>query len=246
MALVLVLANTPLGAQVNAEGGYPVYISGSAGITNNGISLIPSFSLEQPAAIFNLNLQKGRFSFEPEFTFSLEEWRPWYQIYWLRYKLVEDSKFKLRAGGHLSLNFVKQLDANMEEQIKAERYLVGELVPSYDITENISVGIYYLQAHGFDVGTSRPTHFLTFNATFSNIAISETLRMEISPQVFYLSLYGVEGYYATSGIKITKQDFPLSLSSTVSQVLSTKIEGGKDLLWNLVLTYNFKKSRIGR
>lgn len=42
------------------------HLSGNAAVTNNGISLIPNFSLEQPAAIFNMSLEKGRFSFDPD------------------------------------------------------------------------------------------------------------------------------------------------------------------------------------
>ena len=224
------------------EDGPITYISGSAGATTNGISFVPNFSLEQPAAIFNLTFERGRFSFEPEFTFSLEEVRAWYQVYWLRFKILDESRFKLRTGGHLGLNFAKILDEGNDEVIKAERYLVGELAPSYKLTINSTVGLQYMIARGYDIQTRDIQHFLMLNANFSNIKISESLFFEISPQVFYLATFGPgEGYYVASTIKLSKSNFPLSLSSLINTNISTDIPG-KDFLWNLTLTYSFNKA----
>lgn len=49
---------------------------GTASITQNGISLIPSFSLGDPALIFDIKMTKGRSSFEPDMRFALEG-KPW-------------------------------------------------------------------------------------------------------------------------------------------------------------------------
>jgi len=181
-------------------------------LTNNGISFVPNFSLEQPAALLNLTLEKGRFSFEPEFTFSLEEGRAWYQVYWLRYKILNEGKLRLRAGGHLGLNFAKILDASDNEVIKTERYLVAELAPSYEYSESSSVGLQYMIARGYDIVNEDIQHFLSLNAHFSNI-------------------------------KISKTNFPLSFSTVMNKTLSSDI-AGKDFLWNMTLTYNFRKGKV--
>ena len=47
------------------------YFSGAVGVTNNGISIVPSFSLDKPAVQFNLAMGKNRSSFEPDIRFSL-------------------------------------------------------------------------------------------------------------------------------------------------------------------------------
>ena len=120
-------------------------------------------------------MAKRKFSFEPEITFSLLEGRPWYQIYWLLHKLVDSQKFNLRTGAHLGLNFVNIIDADLEESIMTERYLTGEVAPSYQLAENIEVGVYYLLARGFDIDNNDLLHFLTINASFSNLKISKTL-----------------------------------------------------------------------
>ena len=81
-----------------------VHFSGAVSITNNGISIVPSFSLGKPAAIFNVSLGKNRFSFEPDIRFSLAG-KPWSFLFWGRYKLVTTDKFQMNVGTHLGLNF---------------------------------------------------------------------------------------------------------------------------------------------
>lgn len=219
-------------------------ISGSIGVTNNGISFVPNFSLEQPAAIFNLALEKGRFSFEPEFTFSLEEGRAWYQVYWLRYKLINEGKFKLRTGGHLGFNFARIQNINGQEIVQAERYLAGELTPTLDLSSNSTIGIQYLITQGYDIGTRDIQHFISLNGSFRNIRLVKELSLEISPQVFFLETFGVgEGTYFASNFRLSKKDFPISLATLMNKAISTTIPG-KDFLWNLSLTYSFSKGEI--
>src|SRR5712671_4907165 len=73
------------------------HFSGSVSVTNNGISLIPTFSLGKPATIFNLSMSKGKLSFEPELRFALEG-KPWSFLFWWRYKLLKSDKFMINVG----------------------------------------------------------------------------------------------------------------------------------------------------
>ena len=77
---------------------------GLASITHNGISLVPSFSLGDPALLFDLKFTKGRVSFEPDMRFALEG-KPWSMLFWFRYKAIQNKKFSLRVGAHPALNF---------------------------------------------------------------------------------------------------------------------------------------------
>lgn len=63
----------------------PVYhFNGNVSVTNNGFSLIPSFSLGKPATIATLSVGGERFSLDPQFRFDLEGLKPWSpQIYYL-------------------------------------------------------------------------------------------------------------------------------------------------------------------
>ena len=82
-----------------------IHFSGAVTATNNGISLIPSFSLGKPAAIFDFAVAKKRLSFEPQLRFSIEDAKPWSFVFWVRYKLVQDEKFKMSVGAHPSFVF---------------------------------------------------------------------------------------------------------------------------------------------
>ena len=80
------------------------YFSGSVNVTNNGISLVPNFSLGKPAVIINLSAGKSWLTFDPDIRFSLSA-KPWTMLFWLRYKVVPTGKFRLTTGTHLGLNF---------------------------------------------------------------------------------------------------------------------------------------------
>jgi len=133
------------------------YFSGVISVTNNGISIIPSFSLGKPAAIFIFSMAKRKFSFEPDIRFSLKG-KPWSFVFWSRYLLVSREKFKMNAGANLGINFktaVLPINGDSTEINVARRYLAGELFPRFLLSKNISVGIYYLFSHGLDPGSIR-------------------------------------------------------------------------------------------
>lgn len=221
------------------------HFSGSASLTNNGISLIPNFSLSKPAAVFNMSVG-NKLSFEPEFAFSLEG-KPWYFIFWFRYKLVATDKFKINAGTHLGLNFkdaLLPLNRDSTEVKVVDRYLVGELAPSYSITKNTSVGIYYLHSRGLDRSANKMLNFITVNANFSNIKLTDQYFMRFTPQFYYLTLDDGDGFYFTSAFTLARLNFPLSISSVVNKVIQTDISAGKNFVWNVTLTYSFGKRYV--
>ena len=222
------------------------YFSGSIGITNNGISIVPSFSLDKPAVQFNLSLGKNRFSFEPDIRFSLAG-KPWSFLFWGRYKLVTKNKFKMNVGTHLGLNFktsVLPINRDTSEVTITRRYLAFELAPNYFLSKNISVGIYYLYSHGLDAGTIGNTHFITLNTNFSNIKLTDKFFMKVNPQLYYLKLDAQDGFYFTSSFTIVKKNFPLSVSAIINKEIKSNIRGSKNLIWNVSLVYAFNKNYV--
>jgi len=219
------------------------HFGGAAMVTNNGISLIPTFSLGEPAAIFGVFMGKRRLSFEPEFRFSLEG-KPWTFLFWWRYKLVEANKFKFNIGVHPALNFrtvTTEVNGETKETIVTRRYVAGELSPNYFVTKNISLGIYYLYSHGIDREAVRNTHFLTFNTNLSNIRLFDAVFLRITPQVYYLKQNNENGFYVTSTLALTKVRFPLSIATTMNKTIRTEIIASKDFVWNVTLIYSFNK-----
>lgn len=171
------------------------FFSGSVSVTNNGISVIPTFSLGKPATIITLSTGKNRFSFDPELRFSLEA-KPWSFIFWWRYKLVRSPKFLLNIGVHPALNFKSELlsiNGVYRETMVSRRYFAAEMAPSYQVGKNIRLGMYYLHSRGLDHGTTGITHFITLNSQFSAIRLSKEYFIRFTPQVHTTGLLFTNG-----------------------------------------------------
>lgn len=222
------------------------HFSGSVSVTNNGISIVPSFSLGKPAAAFNFYFGKNRFSIEPDFRFSLAG-KPWGFLFWFRYNLLNKDKLSIRVGAHPALNFREEtvaLNSVAKKVLVTRRYLATELAPNYAIGKKISVGMYYLFSKGIDEGTIGTTHFITFNSNFSNIKLSDEFFMRVTPQFYYLKLDAQDGFYFTSAVTLAKKNFPLSLSAVINKTINTHITGSKNFLWNVSLNYSFSKNYV--
>ncbi|MFC4218790.1 hypothetical protein [Flagellimonas marina] len=213
---------------------------GMASVTHNGISLVPSFSLGDPALLFDLKFTKGKLSFEPDMRFALEG-KPWSFLFWFRYKAVEKERFSLRVGAHPALNFRTVTvirDGQPEEILESRRYLAAEIAPNYKLGENTGIGIYYLHGRGFDEGVKQ-TNFLVLNSYFNNLNITKDLYFNISPQTYYLRMDDKEGFYAVGFVTLAKRDFPVSISAIFNKAIDTQIVPEDDFIWNVSVNYSF-------
>ena len=215
---------------------------GAVTVTNNGISFIPTFSLGKPAMIFDMAVGR-KLTFEPQFRFSLEG-KPWSFLFWWRYKVLRTDKFFFNTGAHLGLAY-KTIGVSANGEIKdvqtVNRYLASELSPNYLITKNISIGMYYLYSRGIDPDATRNTHFLTLNASFSDVKLSGQYFLKFVPQVYYLRMNQSDGFYITSSLTLAKRNSPFSLSGMFNKIIQTDISASKNFVWNLSLVYRFNK-----
>jgi hypothetical protein len=224
------------------------HIGGGVTVTNNGISLLPTFSLGKPAAIFDLSVGSEKLSFDPQFRFALEG-KPWAFIFWWRYKLLNNEKFRIHVGAHPAFMFRTipvTTDGETTDIIEALRFVSGEFSPNYMLTKNISIGMYYLYGHGFQNTLTQNSHFLTLNSNFSNIRLSEKFYLKFHPQVYYLRMDAEDGFYITASLSLARRDFPLSVQTIMNQPITTTIPGGDDFVWNLSLIYTFNREYIGK
>jgi hypothetical protein len=213
---------------------------GSASVTHNGISLVPSFSLGDPALLFDIKFTKGKLSFEPDMRYALEG-KPWSFIFWLRYKAIEKERFSLRLGVHPALNFrtVNVVrDGQPEELLESRRYIAAEVAPTYKISDKVELGVYYLYGHGFDE-VVKNTHFMVLNSSFNNLYISEKLYFNVSPQAYYLLTDDLKGFYIVGFVSLIKKDFPISISAILNKAIDTEIVPEDDFTWNISLVYSF-------
>jgi hypothetical protein len=196
------------------------------GITNNGFSFIPAFTLEEPATSLDIQLKWKRFSIEPQFQYSLEG-KPWSFVFFYRYKTLMKNKYLLTLGSHLpALAFVTEdisSDEGQRTRIVADRIVAGEIINTFVVNPKVIVGLYYIYSRGVQTETLQNGHYLSFNATFPKIRLSEQINMIFSPQVFYLRLDERDGFYVAANLNIAKSDFPVSFGSTMYKLLITKL-----------------------
>ena len=221
------------------------HFSGSISVTNNGISFIPSFSLDKPAVIFNLNVGKGKLSFEPEMRFALAG-KPWSFLFWWRYKVIQNDEFSLRFGATHSLNFrtIPVVSyGKSKDVLESRRFLAAEIAPNYKITDKFYVGMYYFFSVGFD-DSQRTGHFAVLNTSFPNIKISQDYYLSFYPNVFYLRLDDIDGYYASARLRLSNSKYPIALEAIATKIITSEIAPDRDFLWNLTLFYSFNKRYV--
>ncbi len=213
-------------------------VSGAVTVTNNGIALIPTFTLGKPAALFDVAVRKGRFSFEPQLTFALEGAKPWYFVFWLRYKAIQTRRFSMGVGFHPSVVFVNPapaINGIPTENLTAVRYFVGELTPTYRLSGRVSVGVYYLHAYGLSGGATN-TNFVSLTSTFAKMPLGSSLHLSVTPQLYLVAIDGRKGYYATSAFTVGKPKLPFTISTVVNKKIQSDIPSD-DLIWNMSVTY---------
>ena len=83
--------------------------------------------------------------------------------------------------------------------LNAYRYTATEIAPNLILSKNLSVGMYYLYSHGWDVGTTTNTHFVTLNSTIANV--------KVLPETGELYIQGaIAGREAQAGVASAKRD----------------------------------------
>jgi hypothetical protein len=221
---------------------HPFHFSGSVSVTHNGLSFIPTFSLEKPAALFNLSMGR-KVRFEPELRFGLDG-KPWSFLFWWRYSLPITGKFSLRLGAHPAMNFKSQtvtLNGVQQKAIITRRYLAGEIAPAYAFSKKGSTGVYYLYSRGLDPGSAKNNHFLAINWTVNHLRLVRDWYLKVTPQVYYLKLDQQDGYFVTSSFALAKPGFPFSLGAIINKRIEAAIAGSRDFVWNTTLVYSFSR-----
>jgi len=218
------------------------HFSGNVGITNNGISIIPTFTLNAPAFNTTLSFSKGgKFSIDPDLRFTFDA-RKGGALLWFRYKLVNGSKFKLNIGAHPAYNFaLRTISENGKNwQItQARRFLAAEIAPSYLVNKHFTFGFYYLTGHGFQKDGPVSTNYVTFNTSFVNLPIGGNFAVNLFPQVYYLKIDKEDGYYLSGGAGVVNKNSPFSIIGFFNKEIQSNITGSKSLIWNLTLSYKF-------
>jgi hypothetical protein len=237
-----VLLNISFGQSTDSTKNISTF-SGSVGFTNNGFSIIPSFSLNAPAFVANLSFRKKKFSFEPDIRLVPNAEKGGL-IWWLRYRLVDNKKFGLRVGAHPAFTLIRRTDVEdgkTKEITEMLRFLAFEAVPSYQINKKLGISAMYLQGNGLQNHGPQLTRVLFLNTAITNLGLGKNLYFNLFPSIYFLNTDGFTGNYLTATGSIVHKKWPFSIQSTINQTFKSNIPNNKDFMWNLTLNYNFKK-----
>lgn len=218
--------------------------SGMLGLTNNGFSIVPSFSLNSPAVLVQLSWKKRKFSVDPDIRLTPDA-RKGSMIFWLRYYPVQQKKFSLRMGIHPSFLYqIREVTDNgvTTEITQMRRFIAWEFAPNYQLKKNWGIGLYYLQGNAMQNDGPQTTHFVNFYTSISNINIGGDFRLRLAPAVYYLNLDGFSGNYFTATGVISHTKLPFTIQADINQTFTSDLPGNKAFLWNVSIRYNFSKA----
>lgn len=217
--------------------------SGSVGLTNNGFSIIPSFSLNSPAIVSTLSFRKKRFSFDPDIRVALDAKNGGF-LWWFRYKLIDKKKFGFRVGTHPAFTLIKRQDTEngkTTEITEMLRFIAFEAVPSYQFNDHFGVSAVYLQGNALQKTGPQQTRVLFLNTAITNVGLSKNVYLNVFPSVFFLNTDGYQGSYLTATVAVGHKKSSFSLQSTINQTFTSNLPGNQDFMWNVTLNYNFKR-----
>ena len=236
--LLLFTAIMPLYSMEKADSTKAKFIVyGNISLNSNGIAPIPAFSLDKPALIGAVTLQKRRFSFDPQVAYGLDM-RPWIIDMWTHYRLIYKPKFELRAGLDFSM-FFGEYDAGDYKILQGQQYITFELAGIYRFTPKSILTLMYWNDNGQDHGTIKGNYY---NIVYdrNDIEIGENVLFSASLQLFYVGYTGKnDGLFVSPKIATAVKKLPLSLFLQVIQPLSSNIEPYPSFRWNLGLAYIF-------
>lgn len=215
----------------------PLKASANVSVNSNGIAYIPAFSLDKPAFIGTLSLEKGRFSYDPYLAYSLEL-RPWIVDNWFHYRIVDRPSFELKVGGVFSAFFSEYETSDEPETIwQVQKYFAVEATASYKFNPLTALSFTYLHDMGQDPGTLTGD-FFNLQVDRNQIPIGKKILLDARLQAFYLNYTGEnDGLFMAAYLGATIRNIPVSLFFQGIQALQSNIEPFPEFKWNLGLAY---------
>ncbi len=204
-------------------------------INSNGIAYIPAFSLDKPAIIGTFSLTKGRFSYDPQLSYTMEL-KPWIIDNWLHYRIIDKPAFELKTGAVIS-TFFSEYEAQDEVVWQAQQYFAVEFMGKYKFNPKSSLSFTYLYDYGKDPG-SLIGHFFNLQAEKSDVSIGNKGILSASLQLFYLNYSGNnDGLFVAGNISASLRNIPFSIIFQAIQALESNIIPFPEFKWNIGLLY---------
>jgi hypothetical protein len=204
-------------------------------LNSNGIAYVPAFSLDKPAIIGTFSLVKGRFSYDPQLSYSMEL-RPWIIDNWFHYKIVDRPAFEFKAGAVIS-SFFSEYETGGEVVHQAQKYLAVEFISTYKFSGGSSLAFTYLLDRGQDPGTMQG-HFFNLQADKSGIKMGKKGLLDARLQLFYIDYnYNNDGLFTAGYISASLRNIPFAIFGQAILPLSSNMDPSPEFKWNIGLSY---------
>jgi hypothetical protein len=211
--------------------------NGNVSLNTNGIAPIPSFSLGKPALIAAFNLQKKRFSFDPQIAYGLDM-RPWIIDNWVHYRLIYKPKFELRTGVDFSM-FFSEYDTGDSKIVQGQQYITFELAGIFRFSPGSILSLMYWSDNGQDPGSINGNFFNVIYER-NDIAIGKSILFSASLQIFYLAYTANnDGLFVSPRVASSIRNVPLSLYFQATQTIQSNMEPFPGFRWNVGIAYLF-------
>jgi hypothetical protein len=215
------------------------HVNGVISVTNNGISPVPAFSLGKPALMTSFFIKKGGFTFSPELNYG-SDGKPWTVNQWFRYQWHK-GKMTYRTGFSHALYFGRETVLRDNQNVviaKLNQYAALEWGLTYHLSAKNSISLTYWNSYGLDYGAIKSGHFVSLSGTFSQIPMSESVFLQLRPNLFYLNNTApFNGLFASTIASVSHKKYPFSLFvqgvQPIQSVPSIKPN------WNYGLNYIF-------
>ena len=215
----------------------PFTVGGEISFNSNGMAPVPAFSLGKPAISAGMGVNKGHFSYDPQFAYSLH-FKPWVMDNWFHYRLVDRQKFMIRTGADVSLFFTEENFPDLK-LIHAQRYLALEIMGAFKFRGKGEAGLMYWRDLGLDQGSLKG-HFINLYVDRPDIGLGKIFETDLYVQLFYLD-YTAEndGLFFAGKISPSLKGCPVHVFFQWVQALWSNIDPFPGFRWNAGVAYKF-------
>ena len=209
---------------------------------NNGVSIVPAFSLGRPAVMYLGRFSQKNWSMEPEVRMSYDG-QPWSMILWARYTLPELGEWKCTIAPHVAMLYApveEVIDGTVMQSFSSNRYTALRGTAFRSLGSGFGLSTYGLAAIGVDKGASTNPVVLTgVVGVTPNIEVGP-ITLDLRPQLYYLNMRGPSGvFYAVNYTIPIQKDW--SIIGIVTQPIA-KNDGLEvsSFIWNIGISYAVK------
>ena len=223
-----------------------LFFAGNINLTNNGFSFIPLFSLGKPATTVNLSVGGKRLSFDSQLRFDLDGMRPWSFLFGWNYRLVQNKKFNVRLGSFFPAYAFNNLEYTRQSRninvLTPQRYFIWNVFMSYNFSNKINVGVYYLNGRGLEkIDQTKSGNFISLRLFANRINISKSIYLNLNPEFYFLKIDNNDGFYLANTFSLHHLKLPVFFSTTINKAINSNLNANT-FDWNIALNYKFRSS----